>query len=373
MPPKIKMMKKMCIPEGELRRQIPRIRTKITVGQETEIHNKAREFVRDLKYTYGPIEDEFGVVITPSGIGKPYTIKCAVDKVPEGLRDLVDFFKVSEGIPSEELSRIVIYVYPPPRNPSSHENEIEAAKMITRDRVIYFVNSDEYISYKMLDPTKIQKILGMNVPANAINEIPEHAVRGNGYHLSQTSAVSLSVCFNDARTFQASIPNGRGSMLKSYTKLPDRRYVIVVDYILTPEQFKKTMKETAGVIGQVADQEPNSAKGAMAKKALSAMESEIKGSTEESGIIKEGKGARTIKAPDDDSKESSDMATKFDELSDDIKPEMSLLEQLKASSGATLIDVSESAPPPPPPSDAPELVPLHEEDEDEVDDISDLL
>ena len=321
-----KMVKRICEPDAmTVKAQLPQLRTKINVGQQTETHEKAREYVKNIEFKYGtqPGEDDE----RPSSIGKPYKILCSKDKIPSGLSMIVDFFQSDRRIPANEVSKVVITIYPPPKDPSSYENIIEAAQMITRDRFIYFINSDEFLHYRMIDATKLQAMLGMAVPSNAAQSIPEHVERGNGYHMSQTSAVALSLRFNNERSFQTNIRNGKGTVLKTYDKLPTLRYIIVIDFIMTNSVFRETMKKTANIVGDIADQKPNTVQGKMAQAAVQKMKEEAKEDLPVPPPLVQNEDDKTA-APSSSSVRSQNPK--------------SMLDKLREDSGAVLIEIPDS-------------------------------
>lgn len=270
---RVKVMKRMVEPNAMIvRGQLPQIRTKIPIGQQSELHISLMEFLKTLNYKYGTIKNEDDTVneeeSKPNGIGHPYKIKCAVGKAPPGLLTLINYFAIDKNIPMSDIERIVVSIYPPPKRTSDYENTIEPALMITRDRCIYFANSDELIHYKMIDASKVQQLFGMAMPPNAMNSIPEHIERGNGYHFIQTSAVALSIKYNDLSTFQIAVKDGKGTKNKSFEKRPLARYIVVIDFIMTSVCFKRSMKETVNVVADMADLKHDKPEGKMAKSML---------------------------------------------------------------------------------------------------------
>lgn len=269
-------MKKMMMPNpDQLSEQIVSLRDKILVGQKTELHNEVVEWVKSIDYLYGTQEGE--EVSRPACVGKPYRAKFkSMTSFPDKLNRLKDFLMVNQGIPDEEIHAAVVTVFPPPNSNSSYENVIEPALMLVRDRFIYVANSDERFCYVMQNPDKIKELFGMDVPKNMISEIPEHAERGMAYHFNQTSAVSLSVKFNDMSSFEKQVKNGKGWITRSFDKRIKSRYIIVIDLMMNPAAFKASIKDTIGYIGDIAEEEGSgTVKGKFAMKTLQKLKEDM--------------------------------------------------------------------------------------------------
>lgn len=250
----------------QVKSQLPELRTKILIGHKTDMHNELMDYLREVPYKYGTQPDD--ETTRPNHIGKPFSVKCGVGKGPAGLLSLIDFFAVDRRIDLSEISTVKVTIFPPPLHSSTYENVIEPAQMIVGNRCIYYANSDELIHYKMIDAAKLQATLGMAIPRNASQSVPEHVERGYGYHMTQTSAVALSIKFSDTSSFKITIRDGKGSKEKSMDKKPLARYIVVIDYIMTNAVFRETMKKTAGIVGDIADSKPGTVQGNMAKAAL---------------------------------------------------------------------------------------------------------
>lgn len=267
---RVKVMKKTVQPNVlQVKSQLPELRTRISIGHKTDTHNLLMDYLKTLPYKYGTQEDDEDS--RPSHIGKPFNIKCAVGKGPPGLLGLIDFFVVDRRIDLSEISQVKVSVYPPPLKSSNYENTIEPALMLTRDRCFYVANSDQLLNYKMVDASKLQSMLGMAIPTNATQSIPEHVERGFGYHMSQTSAASLSLKYVDSNGFKTTIRDGKGSREKTIETRPLSRYIVVIDFIMTNSVFRETMKKTTGIVGDIAESKPDTAQGKMAKATLERM------------------------------------------------------------------------------------------------------
>jgi len=259
--------------QEQIGQQLESLRTKILVGQGSEIHNSAVEWVRNIDYKYGTQEGED--VTRPSVVGKPYKAQVKrMDSFPPGLSKLKDFFLFDRQIPVNEIHAAIITVYPPPRESSSYENTIETALMVTRDRFIYVIGSDEMVEYTMQNPDQMSETFGMKVPKNAMREIPEHVERGYAYHMQQTSAVAMCWKFNDTNFFKKMTRNGKGFRETSFEKRVRGRYIVVIDFLMDAKRFKETIKETVGYISEIAEDEKGTAKGVMAQKALEKIKDE---------------------------------------------------------------------------------------------------
>jgi len=251
-------------PQSFINTKLPEIRTKILIGHNSDIHNKLMEHVNKLPFKYGPKNEDDSD--RPEHVGQPYKIKCSKNNIPPGFSSLISYYIVDRDIPLEEISNIIITIYPPPKKSTSYENTIEPALLVTRDRFIYFAISDEMIEYKMIDPKKLQTMIGMAMPKNICPSISEYVERGYSYHMNQLSSVSMMIKCDDNQTFlKKAILNGHRDETRK--KFPFYRHIVVVDFIMENSIFKQSLTKLTGIISDVSEND-NTVKGKMATKIL---------------------------------------------------------------------------------------------------------
>ena len=179
--------------------------------------------------------------------------------------------RIFRSIPENEINACVITIYPPPKHSSDYINTIDPGLLLVRDRFVYFANSDEYIEYVMQNPDKIKGMFGIDLPKGMPTEINEHVIRGNAYHFSQTSAVGMSIRFDDKTGFKKTIKVGKGFQNKLFEKKLNARYVIVIDFMMNSETFKKSIKGGIQSIANTAEEHKGTHAGRIAEKALQRM------------------------------------------------------------------------------------------------------
>ena len=260
MPPKGKKI--MIRPSTrQIRSQLPQIRRKILIGQNSEIHKAAVAYANSLPYIYGTRDDD----VRPDHIGKINKEKYQLSDVPAELNPLVSFFIHSQRIPLNELKSVVISILPPPLLISDYENIIENAGLISRDRCLYFANSDVFMKYKMIDPEKLKSLAGLTMPSNGMEFIEERMERGYGYHLDADNAITLSLRFTNQKTFTES--NCDGSRTVSFDTKPLTRFVFIIDFIATSVAVKSRLNNAMQKIGDIAENDEGE-KGQIASRIL---------------------------------------------------------------------------------------------------------
>lgn len=240
--------------QEQIGKSLESLRTKILIGQGSEIHNDVVEWVRSIEYRYGTQEGE--TVSRPSIIGKPYKAQVKrMESFPAKLMKLKEFIMFDRQIPKDEIQAAVITVYPPPRDSSGYENIVESSLMVARNRFIYVIGSDELVEYSVQNPEELAKSMGMSSKTHGLMEIVEHVERGYAYHFDQASAVSINWKFNDLNFFRKTVKNGMGSREVSLEKRIKGRYILVVDLLMDSKKFKSTIKDTVSFIGDISKDE----------------------------------------------------------------------------------------------------------------------
>jgi hypothetical protein len=270
MAPKGKMMKRFIEPNAAVvRAQLPKLRTKINIGQQSEAHIQLMNFIDKQEFKYGPQPtDPEDAHPRPEFIGKPMRFNCKPDTVPPELSLFTQYLIVDRRIPMEDISTIVITIYPEPKSISDFENVIDAPKMTVRDRFIYFAGSDDLVNYKMIDSSQIKDFFGMKMPPGSLEYIPEHVVRGNVYHFGSITSISLTVKFNNLNYFQISVKDGKGSRPKNIEKRVLARRVVMVDFLYTTPKFKEVMKSLVTQFDEEKEEKKGTVEGKMMEKAF---------------------------------------------------------------------------------------------------------
>lgn len=270
--------KKMMVgpTEDQLHAQLGETRTKILLGHKKQIHNEIMEFIKEQTFQYGVTDSDPEGTVRPANVGKPIKfIYKSFEEFDPRIAKFRDFCIISQNLDEDQIHSTMVTIYPPPKSSSSHKNMIPAASMMIKDRFIFFANSDEKINYVFQNPDQISSMFGINIPKNMVTEIPEHVVRGYVYHLVQSSAMSLNISYDDLRSFQKQIKNGRGFRTTSFNKALDSRYIIVMDFATNSKDFKKTMKNTVSTISGKVDGLSDEKK-ALTDKALKAYSEKMK-------------------------------------------------------------------------------------------------
>lgn len=288
----IKVVKKVSdFNSVQSRSRLNLMRKFITIKKDSKAHVDIRDYVQSLKYEYGPDEKDMD---RPEDVGINEKITVFMDgvipqktnlieshkqnltQIPEQLDTMVKTLMKSESIPINEIKRIDFTIIPPPKKPSSYENEIASAQMTVRNRFLYFINSDELINFKVIDAEKIQKMIGVSVPIGGDQSISEHSKRQTALHFIDLATYVNRIVFNNEETYKYN--NLRNGV--SYNgKLVTKRYIVVIDFIMTNDIFKKRTSEILSELTGLRDKDTE--QGRRTNKLLNSIDPDI---LEQAGI-----------------------------------------------------------------------------------------
>lgn len=159
------------------------------------------------------------------------------------ISDFIYLLEKPAKINISDIGSVVVKVYPPSSDvKSSRINEIEMSKATVSDRIIYLIDSDEYFEYKPIniDMNEIRQ-LGMNIPGGKQELISfyDRVERGHFVHIKMANSVSTVIRYNDASAFSMEMPNGKGTVNRTFNKLPMRRYIVVFEFCFTSKRWKE--------------------------------------------------------------------------------------------------------------------------------------
>lgn len=303
----MKVVKKVDFNSAQSRSRLNTIRKFITIKKESRAHTDIRNYVQEQKYTYGPDEKEEErpedvginekiIVYSDGKLPKKVNLiephKTHLTEMPEQLDTMVKTLMKTESIPMEEIKRIDFTIVPPPKKSSSYENELASAQMTVRNRFLYFINSDELINFKVIDPEKIKNMLKVDFPMDDVQAITEHAKRQTAMHFIDLATYVNRITFDNKDTYQY---NNMRNGVSYGGKLVTKRYVVVIDFIMTNDVFKT---RTNGIISELTDlKDKDSEKGKLTNSVLKSMDPEL---IEEAGInMNESKAAEEQTAEKD--------------------------------------------------------------------------
>jgi hypothetical protein len=221
-------------------------------------------------------------------ITKIFKHRCFVDPkkstdipLPDELLSFVNFMTIDRNIPLDEQKALSFHIIKNAKKISSYETTIDPCKMIVSDRFIYVGGSNEQITYKMMDISKMKELSNLAPGKQIVDKFYENAKRDSVYHMEIQSAISLQICVNNENTYPEPEKKGYKKGVVN-RKNPMSRFMIILDIIAPTEKVKNVLLKKVEMVEDMIDINPESKKAKLVKsfktnidKEMSSVEKEV--------------------------------------------------------------------------------------------------
>jgi len=273
----VKMIKKKIakVDNKKLNNILPVLRSRYNLPKNDPLHQELISYVRSINTKYvTPQEDSLNTFefIDENSIKKAEIIETKYDLItnesgikdfpancPDVLKRWINFLKIQLSIDYQEIQAVNCQIHPPANKVSSYINSISRMEAKHAYRVVLFLCSDEYLSYKITDISEFQKLVGGT--AAAPQNIGECVKRGNYYCYDQSGGMTLTLNFNDESSY---VLSGERDSVKD--KLPRSRYIISIEFIYTYETIRKNVSKTIKMVKNMSSDDSNSTQSKIQKK-----------------------------------------------------------------------------------------------------------
>lgn len=183
--------------------------------------------------------------------------------LPPQLNQFVNFMLEDRRIPLDEVRGYMFSVikpledYPEDAVKKNKEIVVEQCKAFVSDRFILFGNSNELLTYQLIDVSKMKVLNNLAPGQQVVENIEEQVKRNDVIHMELQGAIASKLMVDNKNFYRP--PHRDGWRDENVKKNPHKRFLLVFDVIATTEKVKTVLREKLDMITQLMNDKPDSA------------------------------------------------------------------------------------------------------------------